>query len=129
MLDSGKPLAEREEYADALRRCFVACSRDILVVGTDTNSSACAAGMTMPMLQIVIVCAGLLVHRTITFVGASSTQSLGFTSSHFRRRFSVKLPGARAWVVGSIATHRRLGTIHAPIIHTKSTIFLSSRMI
>ncbi len=37
--DSGKPQAEHEEYADALRRCFVACGRDILVVGTDTNSS------------------------------------------------------------------------------------------
>jgi hypothetical protein len=37
--DSGKPQAEHEEYADALRRCFVACSRDILVVGTDTNST------------------------------------------------------------------------------------------
>ncbi len=37
--DSGQPQAKYEEYADALRRCFVACGRDILVVGTDTNSS------------------------------------------------------------------------------------------
>jgi hypothetical protein len=28
-----------------------------------------------------------------------------------------------AWVVVSIATHRRLRTIHAPRIHTESTIF------
>jgi hypothetical protein len=37
--DSGNPQAEHGEYADALRRCFVARGRDILVVGTDTNSS------------------------------------------------------------------------------------------
>jgi hypothetical protein len=37
--DSGKPQAEHEEYADALRQCFITCGRDILVVGTDTNSS------------------------------------------------------------------------------------------
>jgi hypothetical protein len=37
--DSGKPRAEHEEYADALRRCFAVCARDILVAGTDTNSS------------------------------------------------------------------------------------------
>ncbi len=37
--DSGEPQAEHEEYTDALRRCFVACNRDIMVVGTDTNSS------------------------------------------------------------------------------------------
>ncbi len=37
--DSGKPQAEHEEYTNAHRRYFVACGRDILVVGTDTNSS------------------------------------------------------------------------------------------
>ncbi len=46
------------------------------------------------MPQIVIVCAGFLVYRTITFVGENPTQSLGFTSSQFRRRYSVKLPEA-----------------------------------
>jgi hypothetical protein len=53
--DSGKPQAEHEEYADALRRCAGACGRDILVVrgcGTDTNSSLgvrkCVAGMMIP---------------------------------------------------------------------------------
>ena len=37
--DSSKPQAEHDEYADALQRCFLACGRDILIVGSDTNSS------------------------------------------------------------------------------------------
>ncbi len=35
---SGKPRAGNEEYADAFRRCIVACGRGILVVKTDTNN-------------------------------------------------------------------------------------------
>ena len=129
--DSGKPQAEHEEYAEGRRSSAMLCSlrslTSLWLGPTPTVVSACVASMTMPMLQIVI--AGLLVYRTITFVGANSTQSLGYASSHFRRRFSVKLPEAGAWVVGSIVTHRRLGTIHALRIYNRSTISLSSRMI
>ncbi len=82
--------------------------------------SVCVAGMAMPVPHIVIVCAGLSVYRTRTFVGVNSTQSLGFISSHFRRRFFRKTAQvAGVWAVGSIAMHRRLGAIHTPRIHTR----------
>jgi len=37
--DSGRSSNEREAYADDLQRCFQACGRDILVMGTDANAS------------------------------------------------------------------------------------------
>ncbi len=124
--DSGEAQIEHEKYADAFRRYFVTCGRDIMVVGTDTNSSIGVRSrhddVNAPDCDRV---RGPLSIPHDNFRGRELRAIFGLHQHALPTIFFRKT--ARGGGIGRGKyryAHIRLGTIRAPKIQTRSTIFV-----